>query len=92
MKAPALLLALLLLSGCATISASRDPAFRKGDVVCEVLNPYQRGVVTYGFYDPLAGHWRYLVRFIPASEATGWAREALVWVDSFELQPSCPPS
>jgi hypothetical protein len=54
----------------------------------EGLDPHQRGVVTCGFHDPLAGHWRYLVRLIPASEAQGWARAALVWVDSSELRPA----
>jgi len=83
-----LFLVALLLSGCITASNRRDPVFRNGDIVYDVLNPYQPGVVVYGFRDPLAGHWRYLVRFIPASEATGWAREALIWVDSFELVPS----
>jgi len=87
-KIATLLLAVLLLSGCATVTASRDPMFHKGDVVCDVLNPHQPGVITYGYYDPLARHWRYLVRFIPASEAQGWAHDALVWVDSFELQPT----
>jgi hypothetical protein len=88
MKGAFFLLLALLLAGCATIPTARDPLFRKGDVVTEVLNPYHKGVVTYGYYDPIAGCHRYYVRFIPASDAQGWARAALVWENSFDLLPS----
>jgi hypothetical protein len=54
----------------------------------EGLDPHQRGVVTCGFHDPLAGHRRCLVRFIPAGAAQEWARAAFVGVDSFELRPA----